>query len=556
MSAKRFDRNNLGLSRSPYLLQHADNPVWWQEWRSETVDEAARRGVPIFVSSGYATCHWCHVMAAGAFSDQFTADMLNRNFVCVKVDREERPDIDHYLMEFINMQNGSGGWPLNAFITPYLRPFFAFTYLPAETERGMPGLHEVAVQVAEYYRDQGAAVKAFQPSRGLPEKREPQDLVPELLRMFDTRYGGFGVHQKFPPHCTLLYLLYSLLADDSTDAQTICRKTLDAIRLGGLHDHLQGGIFRYCVDREWKIPHFEKMLYDQAMALWCFSLGSKAFAADGKTYRDMALNIVRCLEECFEVDGLFLSAFDADTGHEEGATYLWDHSDLGEILKQDDFEAMKEVYEIEPGGNFEGRIHLVKKIDRSLPLIDEKLLKTRRKRQQPQADTKILCGNNALTVIALLQAGRLLGVDEYTGKAGRTMGRLLDLFWDGKRLAHSFSGEVLQEQSFLSDAAPVAAALAMLADVDPGWRSRMEKMLEYMETFKDPDGWVESRPDDFHHVPAGVFDHPVPSSTAMAEFAKASCAFVMGALAESADFRQPFTADFFNVTAILRRGRS
>jgi uncharacterized protein YyaL (SSP411 family) len=364
------------------------------------------------------------------------------------------------------------------------------------------------------------------------------------------------MHQKFPPHCTLLYLLYSLLAEDSADAETICRKTLDAMRLGGLHDHLQGGIFRYCVDREWKIPHFEKMLYDQAMALWCFSLGCAVFPADRDAFQAMVLNIVRCLEECFEVDGLFLSAFDADTGHEEGATYLWDHSELGEILKQEDFKALKEVYEIEPGGNFEGSIHLVKKIDRSLPRIDEKLLETRRSRPQPQADTKILCGNNALTVIALLQAGRLLGVDEYAGKAERTMGRLLDLFWDGRRLAHSFSGGVLQEQSFLSDAAPVAAALAMLADADPGWRSRMEKMLEYIETFKDPDGWVESRPDDFHQVPAGVFDHPVPSSTAMAEFAKASGELVMGTKTKTADFRQPFVADFFNVTAILCRRRS
>ncbi|MDT8284288.1 MAG: hypothetical protein RQ767_02085, partial [Thermovirgaceae bacterium] len=187
---------------------------------------------------------------------------------------------------------------------------------------------------------------------------------------------------------------------------------------------------------------------------------------------------------------------------------------------------------------------------------DEKLLETRRSRPQPQADTKILCGNNALTIIALLQAGRFLGVYEYKRKAERTMGRLLDLFWDGRRLAHSFSGGVLQEQSFLSDAAPVTAALAMLANVDPGWRSRMEKMLEYMDTFKDPDGWVESRPDDFHHVPAGVFDHPVPSSTAMAEFAKASAALVMGARAETIDYRQPFVADFFNVTALLCRGRS
>ena len=547
------ERNNLDKAHSPYLLQHVKNPVWWQEWSSDIVSEAERRGVPIFVSSGYATCHWCHVMAAGAFSDQSAADILNGNFVCVKVDREERPDIDHYMMEFISRKNGSGGWPLNVFMTPDLKPFLAFTYLPAETQQGMPGLIDIALQVKDSYRDRGREINHFEPSRSLPEVRDGTTLIPELLRMFDSRYGGFGMQQKFPPHCTLLFLLYHLCSERSAEAEMMCRKTLDAMRLGGLNDHLQGGVFRYCVDREWKIPHFEKMLYDQAMALWCYSLAYSVLG-DG-TFRTMAQSLVRCLDECFESEGLFLSAFDADTDHQEGATYLWEYGELDEILGKDDLEVFSSAYEIRRGVNFEGRIHLVRHSDSKIEALEEKLLQVRRNRTQPQADTKILCGSNALAALALLQAGRLLGVKVYSGRAERIMRRLLALFWNGERLAHSMAGGALQEQAFLGDAAAVSAVLTMLAEVDPSWCAKMDEMIEYTETFREQEGWVESRPNDFHHVPAAVFDHPVPSSAAMAEFAIARAALVSGGKVGMAEYRQPFSADFFNLTALLCNGR-
>lgn len=550
MKPGRFDRNNLDLAGSPYLLQHAGNPVWWQEWSRGTVDEASKRDVPIFVSSGYATCHWCHVMAAGAFSDDATARYLNARFMCVKVDREERPEIDHYLMEYLTATTGSGGWPLNAFLTPDLRPLLAFTYLPPEAERGMPGLIDVAKSVSRTWREESRDAPSFMPSGDLPRPVSQDRILPALGSMFDPRSGGFGRGAKFPPHCSLLYLLHSLEVHDSPKAEGMSRKTLDAMRLGGLNDHLQGGVFRYCVDEQWRIPHFEKMLYDQAMALWCYSLAASVLEDGG--YATMAGSVARCLEECFERDGLFVSAFDADTDHQEGGTYLWEYEELETLLTAGEFLELRRIYEIEREGNFEGRIHLVKRIDKELPGVADKLLEIRRKRPQPGADTKILCGNNALAAMALAEAGRLLQNEKLASKARVVTKRLIGEFWDGRRLAHCISGGALQEQSFLFDAAALLAAVAVLAEGDPSLQGVAEDLTWYVETFNGPDGWVESRPEDFHHVPAGVFDHPVPSSTSMAEYALTKAAFIGGRNLESPVYRQPFSADFFNVTALVR----
>ena len=551
MISDKFQRNNLDKANSPYLLQHAQNPVWWQEWSREVLEEARRRDVPVFVSSGYATCHWCHVMASEAFSDTATADLLNRDFICVKVDREERPDIDHYLMEFIQSRSGRGGWPLNAFLTPRMEPFLAFTYLPVESGHGMPGLLHVASHVREHYRERkGFLAERFEPSRELPEAAAREEVLEGLQRMFDRHYGGFGREQKFPPHCTLVFLLDFLQLEDDTDVRLICSRTLDAMCLGGLNDHLQGGIFRYCVDREWQIPHFEKMLYDQAMTLWCYSLAYRVFGHE--RYRDMAGSIIRCLRECFSRGSMFLSALDADTGHEEGATYLWGYGELEEILGHEGLEAMAEVYDVSQEGNFEGKNHLVRFSHKKLPELEEKLLKARLEREQPEADTKILCGINALVAIGLLQAGKCLeSGGDYTEEAVSLVESILTTFWDGKRLAHCLSGGILQERSFLFDAAALLAAVAMIAGEDPAWFGTLDELKGYIQTFRDGDGWLESRPEDFHHVPAPVFDHPTPSSTSMALFALASADLVLGRKPERTPFRQPFSADFFNVVALM-----
>lgn len=548
-----FNRNNLDNSSSPYLLQHSSNPVWWQEWGSEVLEYAVSENKPLLVSVGYATCHWCHVMALEAFSDSATADYLNSNFICIKVDREQRPDIDQFMMDFINSQNGRGGWPLNVFLTPSLRPVFAMTYAPAIARDSMLSFLSVCDQVKAYYDKNKNSIAEFVPKENLSQLTDESSLFQALSQYYDSENGGFGNGQKFPSHATLLYLLYQLAIDDSPSIKTICTKTLDVMILRGIHDHLQGGIYRYCVDREWTIPHFEKMLYDQTMALWVYSLG---YSVTGKVeYKSMAEGIIRCLEESFKSDGLYISAHDADTNHKEGATYVWSYDELREALTPAEFEKFSESYIVTKHGNFEGENHLLRKNSFLLREIENKLLFIRRERKQPAPDKKILCGINALTGIALIQAARLLDKPELEINAARIIDRILKLFWDGKNLGHSSFNGMVQKQSFLSDAAPLLTAITMLSETDPGWIPQMKIFKEYVESFRDDGKWIESHAKDFQKVYASCFDHPFPSAVSLAEMGLSRAAIISGTELTLREYRQPFQSDFYNITSMINDGQ-
>jgi len=539
-------RNNLDKSLSPYLLQHASNPVWWQEWSAEIIQHAVDAKKPLFVSVGYATCHWCHVMAAEAFSDIVIADFLNSHFICIKVDREQRPDIDQFMMQYLTALSGNGGWPLNVFLTADLRPIYALTYAPQHS------FLSIAKKVYEYHEKNADDVAPFITTEVQPPIAKEESLVKNLLSYYDAEYGGFGPGQKFPPHSTLLYLLYFLCVENNPDVQAVCRKTLDAMRLRGLNDHLQGGIFRYCVDRKWTIPHFEKMLYDQAMALWCYSLAYKVMGEN--EYKKMAENIVRCLDDCFADNGLFISAHDADTRHVEGATYVWSYAELKASLGPDEFKRFCASYDIDEQGNFEGLIHLIRKNDVDLRDIEEKLLSLRKKRVQPDPDKKILCGINALVAMALIQAGRNLEKPELEEKAAQIIRRLIDLFWDGKVLGHSFFNGATQNQSFLFDAAALLTAITMIYENDASWNTLMTTMAAYVESFRDGDKWMESSAADFQQVFASWFDHPVPSSVSLAAMGLTRVALLAGKETETKSYRAPYQADFFNITAMMTNG--
>lgn len=547
-----LNRNNLDRSDSPYLRQHRDNPVWWQEWGAEVLAAAAAQKKPLFVSVGYSTCHWCHVMAGEAFSDPATAEFLNRNFLCVKVDRETRPDIDQYLMHFIQAQNGSGGWPLNVFLTSDLKPVFALTYAPARPRAGMPSLQAVVEKVLEYLSAHQADIRPFSFSEEKPGPVPADSVQAELLAGHDPLYGGFGHGQKFPPHSTLLFMLYRLGVEENPEIARACRLTLDAMRLGGLHDHLQGGIFRYCVDRQWTIPHFEKMLYDQAMALWCFALAERVLG--GGAYGKMAQGIARCLEETFAMDGLFATAFDADTEHHEGLAYIWQYGEIKAALSREEFGRFSRSYRLPEKGNFAGAIHLTRIDDLPLRANEEKLLALRRQRPQPARDEKILCGVNALAACALMQAGRLLGQPELEEKAARTVGKLLEVFWDGSALAHSLANGALQKQGFLSDAAALLLAVTMLRESDDRWADIMNILARYVAIFKEEGRWIESGHADFKIVAASWFDHPVPSAVALAVMALARAAILNGAAVEPLEYLRPLQFDFFNVAVLISQG--
>jgi uncharacterized protein len=547
-----FRRNNLDRSSSPYLLQHLSNPVWWQEWNETTVTFADSSGKPLLVSSGYSTCHWCHVMAAEAFSDPETAAFLNENFICIKVDREQRPDIDQYLMDFINSQGSNGGWPLNVFLNSALKPVYALTYAPRVRSGNGYSFVEIARMVLSFIRENDDKIPSFDPLPAVHETISSESLIQPLYQYFDEESGGFGTGQKFPSHSTLLFLLYRQAAEPGDLAGRMCKKTLDAIINSGLTDHLQGGIFRYCVDRAWTIPHFEKMLYDQALALWNFAL---AFKITGNhEYKLMALKIIKCLDESFERNGCFITAHDADTEHEEGATYLWEYEELKSLLDENEFEEFKKAYAITVEGNFEGSNHLIRSGKNNVEPLERNLLEARRKRKQPASDEKIISGLNALTAIALIHAGRFLKMDKLIKRASDLIARIITDFRSGNGLAHSFSNGILQKQSFLADEACLFVATTFLYEEDPAWKDRMEESAVIIRSYTEDGNWIESRGNDFRPVYASCFDHPVPSSVAMAEFGLLRYSILTGRDYDEIRYLPPYQFDFNNITAMIAGG--
>jgi uncharacterized protein YyaL (SSP411 family) len=547
-----FHRNNLDRSDSPYLRQHKDNPVWWQEWGADMLAAAAAQQKPLFVSIGYSTCHWCHVMAGEAFSDPETAEFLNKHFVSIKVDRETRPDIDQHLMQFMQAQSGNGGWPLNVFLAPDLRPIFALTYAPAHASGGMLPLRVIAEKVAAYYSAHAGEIQPCEFAAREPGPVPEDRLAAGLLAGFDPLHGGFGPGAKFPPHSTLLYMLYRLSHEKDPALENACRLTFDAMRRGGLHDHLQGGIFRYCVDREWTIPHFEKMLYDQALALWCCALAYRVLG--DVAHKTMAVGIVRCLEETFALDGLFATAFDADTEHREGATYVWSYSEIKATLSAGEFADFNRSYRLPERGNFAGAIHLTRLDDRPLGASEAKLLALRRERQQPFRDEKVLCGINALAACAYTQAARFLDRPALEERATRLVKTLIATFWDGTMLAHSLSGTTLQRQSFLGDAGALLLAVTMLRESDGVWQGPMSALAAYTASFRRQGRWIESSLADFQAVSASGFDHPIPSSVALAEMGLARAAVLNNDPPARLEYLPPHQSDFFNVAAMFSRG--
>jgi uncharacterized protein len=544
-----FERNNLDRAVSPYLRQHADNPVWWQEWKPEVLEHAKEENKVLFVSVGYATCHWCHVMARGAFSNLDVAAILNRDFVSIKVDREQRPDIDQYLMDFLVATTGNGGWPLNAFLTPKGYPFFAMTYAAATPVHGVPAFGEILNRVTQFYREKGSDVQPFElPSgaelpRGFLDDEGLAEVVTKVAESYDPEEGGLTGRQKFPPHCPNLFLLYAAAAaggrpgepppTDQTTLATVrvasepLRKSFDAITYRGLQDHVGGGFFRYCVDPGWQIPHFEKMLYDQAMSLWNLSLAARFF--DEPFYRRAAVRTFGCLERDFRLGDLYVSSHDADTDHEEGATYLWDREELENLVPRDLWEAFERTFVVTDAGNFEGKNHLVMRDPEALAAeglgsndldaVMAKLLEARLRRRQPEVDRKLITSWNALAGIALLQLDRQLGVRKAGVRAEEIFRALIVEHLNDGSLAHSSLEGRLQEDHFLSDYAALflfATYLREDRDVDPGVMAALSKGTL---AFRKAEAWFEAENSDFQPVPASGYDMPYPSSVSLAEVA-------------------------------------
>ncbi|WP_134500822.1 thioredoxin domain-containing protein [Microvirga pakistanensis] len=473
--------NRLTNASSPYLLQHKDNPVHWWEWRPEALAEAQRLNKPILISIGYAACHWCHVMAHESFEDPDVAAVMNELYVNIKVDREERPDVDHVYMSALHLLGEQGGWPLTMFLTPEGEPFWGGTYFPKEPRFGRPGFVQVLREISRLYHAEPQrilqnrdALKA-QLSRGAETDGGILGLADldrmglRLTELIDTRHGGLQGAPKFPNPTILEYLFrYAGRAGDG-GARHGFLLTLEQMALGGIRDHLGGGFARYAVDERWLVPHFEKMLYDNAQLLELYAL---AHAETGRAlFRDAAEGIVTWLErEMVTPEGAFASSLDADSEGEEGRFYVWTLSEIREVLGGEDAAFFGRVYDITEEGNFEGsnipnRLitgEAPPPVEQRLAALRAKLLERRSARIRPGLDDKVLADWNGLMIAALARAAPLLDRPDWIGLAERAYRFISGTMSRNGQLGHSWRGGSLIFPGFALDhAAMMRAALAL-----------------------------------------------------------------------------------------------
>jgi uncharacterized protein YyaL (SSP411 family) len=437
--------NRLIDEKSPYLLQHASNPVDWYPWSDEAFSKAEAEDKPIFLSIGYSTCHWCHVMERESFEDHDVAKLLNENFVSIKVDREERPDIDDIYMTVCQIMSGSGGWPLTIIMTPDKEPFFAGTYFPKQGKYGRAGLLDILPKIVDFWENKraealnlGNKIKsalnkyAFITPGETLDKSVLELCFDQLKRRYDSELGGFGKAPKFPAAHNLLFLLRYWKAHGDAIALEMVEKTLIEMRKGGIYDHLGFGFHRYSTDRKWLIPHFEKMLYDQAMLALVYL---EAFqATQNPMFADTAEEIFRyVLRDMTSDEGGFYSAEDADSEGEEGKFYLWRKSEIEEVLEENQ-DYITDVFNIEETGNFvdpmknqktgENILHLKNfsaHSDVRFESVRKKLFEYREKRIHPHKDDKILTDWNGLMIAALSKGANVLDKPEYAKAAQKAV---------------------------------------------------------------------------------------------------------------------------------------
>ena len=435
--------NRLIHETSPYLLQHAHNPVDWYAWGEEALSRAKKEDKPILLSIGYSACHWCHVMEKECFENEQIASIMNERFISIKVDREERPDLDEVYMNAAQLMTGGGGWPLNVFLTPALIPFHAGTYFPPEDRKGMPGFPKILAIVSDYYRNRKGEVQKINAQiqetlhhiTSIVHSQEVMDTKPlakayEVLEgQFDPYYGGFGGAPKFPSGLSLSFLMRYWKKTGSKKALEMVETTLEKMANGGIFDHVGGGFHRYSVDDRWLIPHFEKMLYDNALLSRTYA---EAYQATGKErYRSVAEGILDyILREMRSPEGGFFSAEDADSEGEEGKFYVWTRDQIKEVLGKEQGTPFCAYYGVDQQGNFEGRSSTlniasslekiaglygmtVQVLERMLEEGRKKLLTEREKRVRPHRDEKILTSWNALMISGFTDGFRITGNGRY-----------------------------------------------------------------------------------------------------------------------------------------------
>jgi uncharacterized protein len=522
--------NRLAAATSPYLLQHADNPVDWFEWGPEAFDLAREQDRPILLSVGYAACHWCHVMERESFEDPEIAALMNERFVCVKVDREERPDVDAIYMDAVQAMSGHGGWPMTVFLSPDGRPFFAGTYFPPEDRHGMPGFPRVLAAVAEAWRErrdelvgQGQRViEAIGRTPAASEDPLTEDVLREALSglrsAFDPEWGGFGGAPKFPQPIALELLLRCHRRGwDALDMFTL---TLDRMAAGGIRDHVGGGFHRYAVDRTWLVPHFEKMLTDNAQLARLYLHGWQVTGTD--RYRDVTTDTLDALiREMRHPDGGFFSSQDADSEGEEGRFFVWSWDELVREVGEEVAEALGAG----PEGNWEGRNVLWRPSEEAEVPEDalRRLREARDRRVRPATDDKVLAGWNGLAISALAETGRVLGASRYVEAASAAAHFVLsELRREDGRLLRSWRDGRTSGPAYLDDHALLAAGCLDLYETtfEIRWFEEARGLADViLRLFADAAGGFFQAGEDAERLvirPKDLFDTAVPSGNSAA----------------------------------------
>src|SRR4051812_22259768 len=546
--------NALARETSPYLRQHADNPVDWMAWGEDALRRAREEDKPLLVSIGYSACHWCHVMERESFEDAETATLMNERFVCVKVDREERPDVDAVYMEAVQAMTGQGGWPLNVFCTPEQVPFYGGTYFPPAPRYGMPSWRQVLAGVAEAWATQHEEIRehsdqmrmrlrgaaALQPSAAPFEAAALDEAVSVLRKSFDTRWGGFGGAPKFPPASAIEFLF-------ARGEPDMALATLRAMAGGGIHDQVGGGFARYAVDATWTVPHFEKMLYDNALLARSYLHGWQV-SGDAALREVCERTIDWALREMRGPEGLFYSALDADSEGVEGKFYVWTVAELIAALGAD-ADAALDWFGATDEGNFEGTNVLEARGVEPDPItrasIRERLYEVRAQRVWPGLDDKRLTSWNALLIGALAEAGAVLEREDYVNAARAAATTLLRVHRDaGGRLLRTSDGEHAKLNAYLEDHAFLLSALLDLyeATFEPRWFTEARALADttiaryaddeqggFFSTSSDHEELVTRRKD--------LEDTPIPAGNSAAALALLRLAALTGeaAYAERAE---------------------
>ncbi|TMG31346.1 MAG: thioredoxin domain-containing protein [Chloroflexi bacterium] len=530
--------NRLAQETSPYLLEHANNPVDWYPWGPEALARARRENKPILLSIGYSACHWCHVMARESFEDSEIAALINRDFVAIKVDREERPDLDQVYMRAVQAMTGSGGWPMTAFLLPDATPFFAGTYFPPSDRFGMPSFRRVLAAVTDAFSNRMGEVEATatQVREYLQRPAVPLaagSLTPALLdeastrlaRDHDPTHGGFGSAPKFPQPMLVDFLLRSHRRTGDPSVLAMAQQTLQAMAAGGMYDQLGGGFHRYSVDERWLVPHFEKMLYDNALLPRAY-LDAWQLTGDAGFRRVVEDTLAFVQRELLSPDGGFYSSLDADSEGEEGRFYVWTPHELELALGVDDATAVARAFDVSDAGNFDGRniLHpMTPDASAVLAGARERLLAARAGRVRPHRDEKVIAGWNGLMLRAFAEAGRVLDRPDLLSIAEANARFLLSRMRTGERMRRSYKDGRATLAGYLEDQAAVADGLLSLyeATFETRWLDEVRRLMrETLAAFWDaPRGaFFDTAADQEQLVvrPQDVTDNAIPSGTSMA----------------------------------------